>query len=60
MKCSKGFYFNSLRVCTKTPDTCQTFNEVAGRCEGCYNGYELNDEYECVVSVGQVSDPGCN
>lgn len=60
LKCSLGFYFDGNRFCSKIPDTCARFNSLIGVCEGCYQGYSLNLQNECTLSVESSVDPGCS
>lgn len=58
-KCSSGYYFNNLNICTKIDDNCQNFNIATLTCLGCYSGYALNIFNQCVKNVQNVSDPNC-
>lgn len=55
-----GYYFDLNRNCKKIPDTCANFNVNQARCQGCYPGYSLNNNNECVISTQSTSDLGCN
>lgn len=47
-KCSFGFYFNRDNKCKMIPPTCSNFNTATEICQGCYTGYTLNKDKNCV------------
>lgn len=61
IKCSFGFYFNKEAKCRMIPPTCSNFNTATEVCLGCYPGYALNKDKNCVESVLTSNlDPGCS
>ena len=60
MKCSFGAFFNSLGVCSQADYSCRTYNEFAGKCSSCYNGYAVSEEGTCVKdSIKDSRDLNC-
>ena len=41
-ECSKGYYFNSNKVCTQVDPSCKTFDFQGKVCTECYSGYKIN------------------
>jgi len=58
-KCSSGYYFNSLNICTKIDDNCQSFNIQTLTCLGCYAGYALGTNNQCIKNIQNITDPNC-
>lgn len=47
VQCSKGFYFNSDKLCTQVDPLCASFDSKSGQCFNCYIGYKIN-QGKCV------------
>ena len=58
VKCSFGFYFNDLRVCTKIPDECRKYDIIDEECDECYIGYSLVNN-TCLESDEDLTDKYC-
>lgn len=59
VKCSEGYYFNDLKKCQLIPVTCQNFDIPSRACKGCYPGYSLNVQKQCVEADSEAIDPFC-
>lgn len=59
-KCSFGFYFSKDGKCKAIPTTCSNYNTKSQKCLGCYPGYALDNNNECIVSIVTPSDLGCS
>lgn len=44
----------------KIPTDCLDFSIPEERCLQCYSGYALDENFNCIESVEQASDPYCN
>lgn len=61
VNCSFGYYFDRNRLCKLIPETCASFNIPTETCRGCYSGFELDENNQCVrAKLTEVGDVGCN
>ena len=60
LQCSQRYYFNGNK-CLQVSDQCNTWNNTTGRCNSCYDGYDLLLDGTCQASVRNTapSDKGC-
>ena len=59
IKCSFGFY-EADGACLVIPPSCAVFDHIFRLCRGCYQGYELNDNLQCVESFSGALDDNCH
>ena len=60
LECSFGYIFNNNGVCCKIDQNCEVFNRNVGVCEQCYNGFHVDANGTCAVTLS--TDPafsGC-
>jgi hypothetical protein len=61
LACSKGYTFNSNKVCTPVSSQCNSYDNVTGLCLACFKGYDLTNG-NCVFSASNTAKPldlGC-
>lgn len=57
--CSKGYYFDSNKICQQIDPLCKTFDYNTNTCTACYMGFTLANN-SCSVSNNDLpSDPNC-
>jgi hypothetical protein len=58
-ECSKGFYFDSNKVCTQIDPFCKNFDGAKLVCTACFNGFVLVSD-KCQIDQNKtVRDPYC-
>ncbi len=58
IQCSRGFYFNSNKICTQVDPLCAGFDSKTGQCFNCYTGYKI-EQGKCLEDPQAVSDLAC-
>ena len=58
--CSAHYYFNAGGVCCEVDPQCQNFNRAVGICQGCYQGYSIQNGTCVADSALNPSNLGCS
>lgn len=59
LNCSKGFYFDSNKVCTQISGSCAVFDYVKTVCTACYPGYAITVDGSCVSTAVADGQSNC-